>query len=213
MYEGVPKVTWTTAYKWRPRGAQTTRRFGMGYAETTMVHRDLSVAHATYAPRGDAPFIIDEVTIENRGLSPRTLRHYEYWDVRRRPIEIDWLVSGTSGAEDPPCERDAREERALHAATARPVTADPHAQVLVEERAAIERLKGPRVAPAVDERELGLQRPQVEEPRELGDHGGLHFLTWHVARGARPRRRGMKHPALARRPPWLARVARHPREG
>jgi hypothetical protein len=87
-------ATWTTAYKWRPRGARTTRRFGMGYAEATMDHRELHVAHHTYAPAGDAAFIIDEVTIENRGASTRALRHYEYWDVRRRPIEIDWLVSG-----------------------------------------------------------------------------------------------------------------------
>lgn len=87
-------ATWTTAYKWRPPGARTTRRFGMGYAEATMEHREVYVAHQTYAPRGDAPFVIDEVTIENRGSSARALRHYEYWDVRRRPIEIDWLVSG-----------------------------------------------------------------------------------------------------------------------
>jgi hypothetical protein len=88
------EATWSTAYKWRPRGARTTRRFGMGYAEATMLHRDLHVTRRTYAPRGDEPFVIDEVALENRSGSTRTIRHYEYWDVRRRPIEIDWLVSG-----------------------------------------------------------------------------------------------------------------------
>jgi len=86
--------TWTTAYKWRPPGSRTTRRFGMGYAEATMLHRDLRVARRTYAPAGDAPYVIDEVTIENTSDRPRAVRHYEYWDVKRRPVEIDWLVSG-----------------------------------------------------------------------------------------------------------------------
>jgi len=113
-------ATWTTAYKWRPRGSRTTRRFGMGYAEATMEHREIYVSHDTYAPRGDEPFVIDEVRIENRGASSRTLRHYEYWDVRRRPIEIDWLVSGKPLALAPKnaaARRDGRnamfEERAL----------------------------------------------------------------------------------------------------
>lgn len=88
------EATWTTAYKWRPRGSKTTRRFGMGYAESSMLHRGTSVARVTYAPKGDQPFVIDEVTIENTTDTPRSIRHYEYWDVRRRPIEIEWLVSG-----------------------------------------------------------------------------------------------------------------------
>ncbi|MBX3190789.1 MAG: hypothetical protein KF819_27575 [Labilithrix sp.] len=90
------EATWTTAYKWRPRGSQTTRRFGMGYAASTMLHREVLTSRRTFAPADDATFVIDEVTIENRAGVARSLRHYEYWDVRRRPIEVDWLVSGAT---------------------------------------------------------------------------------------------------------------------
>ncbi len=88
------EATWTTAYKWRPRGARTTRRFGMGYAEATMLHRDVFASRTTYAPAGDKTWLISEVTLENRSAAAKRLAHYEYWDVRRRPIEIDWIVSG-----------------------------------------------------------------------------------------------------------------------
>ena len=87
-------ATWSTAYSLRPRAAKTTRRFGSSYVETTTTYRELHVAHRTYAPHGDAMAVIDEVTIENLGDDRRTIRHYEYWDVARRPIEIDWTVSG-----------------------------------------------------------------------------------------------------------------------
>lgn len=105
------EATWSTAYKWRPRGSRTARRFGMGYAEASMAYRGITVAHQTYAPRGDATFVIDEVTIDNGGASPRTLRHYEYWDVRRRPIEIDWLVSGKPFAIAPANAANRRDAR------------------------------------------------------------------------------------------------------
>lgn len=87
------EATWSTGYKWRPRGAKTTRRFGASSAESTMAYRDVVVARRTYAP-DEATYLVDEVTIENRGTTTRTLKHYEWWDVRRRHVEIDWIVSG-----------------------------------------------------------------------------------------------------------------------
>lgn len=121
-------ATWTTAYKWRPKGSRTTRRFGMGYAESSMLHRGVSVARKTYAPAGDEPFVIDEVTLENTGDAPRTLRHYEYWDVRRRPIEIEWLVSGKTFQIAPKTVADHRDER--NAMFDETMTWDPGARLL-----------------------------------------------------------------------------------
>jgi hypothetical protein len=88
------QVTFGTAYALRPRAAKTTRRFGASYVETSTTYRDLRVTHRTYAPHGDAMAVIDEVTVENLGPDSRSIRHYEYWDVARRPVEIDWTVSG-----------------------------------------------------------------------------------------------------------------------
>ena len=104
-------VTWSTAYAWRPAGAKTTRRFGMGYARSSTDHRGVRATRTTFAPvagsaeggtvqtpKGDAPAVIDEITIQNESTSPKHLRHYEVWDVARRPIEIDWIVSGIPGS-------------------------------------------------------------------------------------------------------------------
>jgi hypothetical protein len=102
---------WSTAYKWRPRGAVVTRRFGVAYAETVMEHAGVRTTRRTFSPDGDAPYVVDEVTIENMRPTRAALRHYEYWDVARRPIEINWLVSGKafkSAPQDADARRDAR---------------------------------------------------------------------------------------------------------
>lgn len=101
--------SWSTAYRWRPEGARTTRRFGMGYAEATTLYRGIHVQRRTVAPAGDAPAVVAEVTLENRSSIERSLRHYEYWDVARRNIEINWLVSGSAIQLAPSSARDARD--------------------------------------------------------------------------------------------------------
>jgi len=138
------EATWTTAYKWRPRGSATTRRFGMGYAEATMLHRDVFVRRRTVAPHGDAPFVVDEVTLENRGATRRALRHYEPWDVTRRPIEIDWVVSGKALRGLPRTAASRRDAR--NALFAERVTWDAEARALVLRRAHA----GPSAPPARD---------------------------------------------------------------
>jgi len=135
------EATWSTAYKWRPHGSKTTRRFGMGYAESSMLHRGTAVARVTYAPAGDQTFVIDEVTIENTSDTPRAIRHYEYWDVRRRPIEIEWLVSGKPFAIAPQTVAAHRDER--NAMFDERVSWDPDARLL-----ALRRNHVPGAAPA-----------------------------------------------------------------
>jgi hypothetical protein len=102
---------WSTGYKWRPGAARTSRRFGMGYAESSLWYRDLRVTRVTTAPVGDSPVVVSEVTLENTGEASRSVSHWEYWDVARRPIEINWVVSGDTFTLAPAAARDERDGR------------------------------------------------------------------------------------------------------
>ncbi len=102
---------WCTAYKWRPERARTLRRFGMGYALSRMDHRDVRATRVTAAPPGNAPVVVSDVTLENLGSLPKLLTHWEYWDVFRRPIEINWVVSGDPIALAPKTARQSRDAR------------------------------------------------------------------------------------------------------
>jgi hypothetical protein len=125
--------TWCTAYKWRPEGAKTLRRFGMGYALASTSYRGIALSRTAYSPAGDAPVVVDEVTIENRGAQPKSLRHYEYWDVARRQVEISWLVSGIPVTTAPAGTAKHRDER--NALFVESVRWDPVSRALVLRRA------------------------------------------------------------------------------
>lgn len=88
-------TAWATAYRFRPNGAQTQRRFGIGYFETTTQHQDIRVTRRVYAPFGDDPVLIADVQVENLGSTPVDLRHYEYWDVNVHQLQLEWLRSGS----------------------------------------------------------------------------------------------------------------------
>lgn len=102
---------WSTAFAWRPRGAQTERRFGMGYGEATTTFRKIRARRRTFAPPGDAPAVISEIELANLDDAPRSLSHYEVWDVARRPVEIDWLASGIPLDSVPEQVRERRDAR------------------------------------------------------------------------------------------------------
>ena len=102
---------WSTAYRWRRRGSRTGRVFGMGYAETVNDYRDVRVTRRTVAPWGNAPVVISDVVLENLSDKAKTLRHYEYWDVGRRTIEINWAVSGKALTTAPASARRLRDGR------------------------------------------------------------------------------------------------------
>ncbi len=60
-------------------GAGVGLTFGVGY-----VQKDLTVdglRQRTYAPFGDAPVLLDDVTLTNSSTTSRTMSWYEYWDV------------------------------------------------------------------------------------------------------------------------------------
>lgn len=89
---------WATAFRYRPSGAEVKRRFGMGYMETEVKHRNISAKRRVYAPHGDYPFLLADVTLENTGSKAVTLRHYEYWDVNVQQLRLEWLRGSPFGA-------------------------------------------------------------------------------------------------------------------
>jgi hypothetical protein len=102
---------WSTAYKWRPPGAKVTRRFGIGYAQSTMRYHGLAITRTQFAPDGALPLVADEVLLVNETSEKKSFSHYEYWDVARRPIETNWIVSGEPLTAVPQSARDKRDAR------------------------------------------------------------------------------------------------------
>ncbi|MEZ4670955.1 MAG: hypothetical protein R3E39_23885 [Anaerolineae bacterium] len=89
---------WATAYRYRPKGAEVSRRFGMGYFETDMQYRELVIRRRVYAPAGNDPLLLADVWIENQGTKAVDLKYYEYWDVNVHQLRVEWLRSGAFGA-------------------------------------------------------------------------------------------------------------------
>jgi hypothetical protein len=65
----------------RPPGATVERDFGIGYVRKTVHGDGVDVEQVTYAPFGNDPLVLDDVTITNRSEATRTLSWFEYWDV------------------------------------------------------------------------------------------------------------------------------------
>ncbi|MGH2727278.1 MAG: GH36-type glycosyl hydrolase domain-containing protein [Actinomycetota bacterium] len=64
----------------RPEGAVSERRFGTGYARHELATHGLAVREEVYAPFGDDPLLLHDVTIRNDGPE-RDVSWFEYWDV------------------------------------------------------------------------------------------------------------------------------------
>ncbi len=106
------EARWSTAYEHRTKPSIVSRRFGSTYAETRTRHRDIEVSRRLVAPPGDGAMLVDEVTLTNLGSTPRSLRHYEYWDVARRQLRTSWFASGMAASSVP--ENLARSRDALN---------------------------------------------------------------------------------------------------
>lgn len=138
---------WATAYRHRPEGATTRRVFGMGYARAETRYRGVSVDRVTLAPWGDAPYLIDEVRLTNLESEDKALSHVEVFDVARRPIEINWLVSGDPVSAAPGTARDLRDQQ--NARFDEAVSYDASARALVLRRShATDAPPLPREAPS-----------------------------------------------------------------
>jgi Glycosyl hydrolase 36 superfamily, catalytic domain/Glycosyltransferase family 36 len=73
--------TISTLYADRPPGARTRRDFGAGYFHRSTATGTVEVDERVYAPFGDAPLLLHDVTIANASRSPLRASWFEYWDI------------------------------------------------------------------------------------------------------------------------------------
>jgi Glycosyl hydrolase 36 superfamily, catalytic domain/Glycosyltransferase family 36 len=71
----------STLFLDRPPGATVEREFGVGWFRKVLHAEDLDVEQVVYAPFGDDPLLLDDVTITNRAATTRSLSWFEYWAV------------------------------------------------------------------------------------------------------------------------------------
>ena len=71
----------STLYLDRPQGAKTERRFGVGYYARRLRAEGIDVREDVYAPFGDDPLLLHDVTIRNATSRTKRMSWFEYWDV------------------------------------------------------------------------------------------------------------------------------------
>lgn len=80
-YLNVDGTIWSTLYLDRTPGAAFERDFGVGYARKRLDAGGIVVEQVVYAPFGDDPVLLDDVTLTNQTSVSRTVSWFEYWDV------------------------------------------------------------------------------------------------------------------------------------
>ena len=73
--------TISTRYDDRPPGARTVRDFGVGEVHRRLRTAGLDVDEVVYAPFGDDPLLLHDVTIANTSRRTRRVSWFEFWDV------------------------------------------------------------------------------------------------------------------------------------
>jgi hypothetical protein len=76
----------STLYADRPDGARTRRDFGAGYFGRLTAIPGVGVRERVYAPFGDDPLLLHDVTISNRSGRPLEADWVEYWGVNPRSV-------------------------------------------------------------------------------------------------------------------------------
>ncbi|MEA2399159.1 MAG: cellobiose phosphorylase, partial [Thermoleophilaceae bacterium] len=80
-YLRVDGKTVSTLYDDRPSGAPTEREFGTGYYRKRVQAHGVDVQDFVYAPFGDDPLLLHDVTLRNTTASAKQVSWFEYWDV------------------------------------------------------------------------------------------------------------------------------------
>jgi hypothetical protein len=80
----------------RAAGTSLEREFGVGYVAKTLGAPGIDVRQVVYAPYGDDPLLLDDVTITNRTGATTTMSWFEYWDVN--PYDQTGMVHRGVGA-------------------------------------------------------------------------------------------------------------------
>lgn len=86
----------STLYDDRPTGARTRRQLGTGYFTKSVDAFGVEVHQTDYAPWGNAPLLLDDVTVTNHTAHPLTAKWYEYWDVDPKTQSVTSVPRGVS---------------------------------------------------------------------------------------------------------------------
>jgi hypothetical protein len=73
------------------------RIFGIGYFRKKIVHVDYNIDQIIFAPYGDDPVLISQVTISNRGSADAQLRWIEYWGCQLYQFSFRSFMEGFAG--------------------------------------------------------------------------------------------------------------------
>ena len=71
----------STLYDDRPAGSDSARDFGVGYFRHTTSAARLAIDEYVYAPFGNDPVLLHDVTVHNGSSRSRKVTWFEYWDV------------------------------------------------------------------------------------------------------------------------------------
>jgi len=80
-YLNVDGTVGSTLYLDRPADASFERIFGVGYFRKVVSAVGVKVEQTVYAPFGDDPLLLDDVTITNQTGASKQVSWFEYWDV------------------------------------------------------------------------------------------------------------------------------------
>jgi hypothetical protein len=80
-YLNIDGKPYSTLYLDRPADSGFTRTFGVGYYRRTLHVRGIAVSETVYAPFGNSPVLLDDVTLTNHSARSRRVAWFEYWDV------------------------------------------------------------------------------------------------------------------------------------
>jgi hypothetical protein len=83
-YLNVDGKVLSTFWEDRPQGASLDRDFGLGYYRKSLRAEGLELRDEVYAPFGDDPLLLHEVSIRNTSDRTRDVSWFEYWDVNPR---------------------------------------------------------------------------------------------------------------------------------
>jgi hypothetical protein len=94
-YLNVDGKVGSTLYLDHPTDEQFQRWFGVGYYRKQITFAGVRVREDTYAPFGNDPVLLDDVTLTNTTGKPVTTSWFEYWDVN--PFDQSLQDNSTRG--------------------------------------------------------------------------------------------------------------------
>jgi|GEM_PF-1188487 len=71
----------STLYDDRPQGSSTDRTFGVGYFSHSLSTGGIDARELVYAPFGNDPVLVHDVTLTNTSKQAENVSWFEYWDV------------------------------------------------------------------------------------------------------------------------------------